>query len=92
MKRLNEILLYLSGFHPETVRRKAKTRKKRAFGNSIVLMVFAPLIGYAAAHGPTGEFSGASILFGFMVAVPTFVLAVFMFRWSLRPEQSPPNG
>jgi len=84
--KLSEVLLYLSGFHPETVRRKAKTRKLRAFCNSIVLLVFSPLFAYAAAHGPDGNFSVASILLGLTVGLLTFAAALLTLRWSYRPD------
>jgi hypothetical protein len=81
--------LSLSGCHPEAVKRKAKTRKLRAFGNSIVLLVFSPLFAVAAAGSL--DFSIGGVLLGLVVGVLAFLPAVFALRWSLRKEAKTPG-
>jgi undecaprenyl pyrophosphate phosphatase UppP len=85
MKLLSEVLLYVTGFHPGALRRKAKTRKRRGFWNSIVLMVSAPVIGYALTTVPEG-----SIYLALPLAILWFVGGLAMYLWSLRPDPPPP--
>lgn len=71
-------------------RQRRASGKRRVFWNSIILLIAAPLVGWAAAEGPDGKFAMTEVIFGVIVALATLTFAAFGLRWSLTPDTLKP--